>query len=158
MDKAQTIRNAVRDIMKDPTIALVLPLLPDLPTNKIKYSDDISTIGDRQGMLVTLTATAADNAVATGFLVYEKLCILKDESEKTPNLFTRVLGIQKKSQFKAFFFRLQDQRNRLAHPPPIRKLKGDPNFGMIQEEYKQYARLLIEWDASPYLEDSKEAS
>ncbi|PJF17851.1 hypothetical protein PSACC_02335 [Paramicrosporidium saccamoebae] len=134
--------------MDDPTIALALPLLHNIPTEEIDYSEDISTIGAQQGMLVTLTAALPDNAINTGFLVYEKLCVLRKASDEDPELFRRVLGIRDKARFNNFFFRFRDQRNRLAHPTPIAAVGGDIDFGMINEEHWQYARLLIERDAS----------
>ncbi|PJF17850.1 hypothetical protein PSACC_02334 [Paramicrosporidium saccamoebae] len=151
LHRAQSIGDAVDDLMEDPTIALALPLLHDTPAEEIDYLEDISVIGSQQGMLVTLAATLPDSAIATGFLIYEKLCVLRKASEENPDLFQKVLGIRERSRFDNFFFRFRDQRNRLAHPTPIGAIEGDIDFRMIREEHRRYARLLIEWDASPYL-------
>jgi hypothetical protein len=146
----QTIEKAINDIMKDPTLGQAIPLIPGVPANDVNYSEDISTIGSRQGMIVTVAAAMPDGALETEFLIYEKLRTLRDANAETPGLYTKVLGIQDESVFDTFFFRLRDQRNRAAHPSSRRVVKGniEEKLILIPEQYRGYAKRLIKWDGS----------
>jgi hypothetical protein len=147
----QSIKDAIRDLMADPSVSLALPLIPGLPVEEILYSEDVKTVGDRHGMLVTTTAMMASSAIETELLVYEKLCKLKKVNKTSPGLVAKVLGIRNEARFLRFFFRFGKHRNRLAHPAPERISSEELDFALIPDDYKQYARMLAEWDPTQFV-------
>jgi hypothetical protein len=153
----QSIRNALAEIAYLPSIGLACPWIPGKAPREISPDDDISAIGLQHGVIATKTASIPKSALETVLLVEEKLKLLKIASQASPGLFTKVLGIQKR-KFERISEQLRLCRNQLAHPDPDQLSTKDLDFTGIPEEYKRYARRLIEWNGSPYMTDCKSSS
>jgi hypothetical protein len=132
-------------------------MIPGKAPNDITLADDISTIGRQHGVIVTKTASISKDALNVTLLVIEKLNVLDDARQKVPNLLLEVLKTQDTAKFKYLAGKLRGCRNGLAHPDPDRITKGNINLSGIPDECKEYARLLLAWNASPYIHKVEKA-
>jgi hypothetical protein len=150
LTRAQTIRAALKELSDLPSIGLVCPWIPGKAPNEVQPGDDISTIGIHHGVIATTTASIPKSALEVVLLVGEKLKIFQIASETSPGLFTKVLGIRKQ-KFNYISKKLRQCRNWLAHPDPEMVIEGSLDFTGIPEEIRRYAKLLVEWNVSPYM-------
>lgn len=154
LSRPQTIRAALKDLSDLPSIGLACPWIPGKAPNEVQPDDDISTIGIQHGVIATMTASVPESALEVVLLVGEKLKVLQIANEMSPGLFTKVLGIQEK-RFDRIAKKLRNCRNWLAHPHPKKVVEGTLDFTGIPRECRRYAKLLVEWNVSPYMSASK---
>ncbi|PJF17855.1 hypothetical protein PSACC_02333 [Paramicrosporidium saccamoebae] len=147
---AQSIRGAVRDLLVNPSIGLASPMIPNKSANDISYSEDISIIGSQHGVLATRTASLPNGVIESVLLICEKLGVLEMANQRMPGLFTEVSGIQRESKFDNIAAKFRKYRNRIAHPDPTRISEEDVDLSEIPKAYRRFAKLLLQWDASPY--------
>lgn len=143
--RAQSIGEAIEYLMRDPSVGIVLPFIPGMAYKDVQQSEDISTIGDRRGMLVTGPPTITNGAIEALLLAQEKLRVLGEKSLASPELITQVLGIYDNSVFDDVARRIRKLRHKIAHPSASR-ISGDPDLSLFLDYDKEYARRALEWN------------
>ncbi|PJF16541.1 hypothetical protein PSACC_03646 [Paramicrosporidium saccamoebae] len=130
LHEKRTIGSAVEKLMENPNVG----------------SDDISAIGAQHGLLMTERPRMTNDTIGSILLMREKLLQLEEANEKTPGLFTQVLGIQERAQFYNFAGRIRRLRNQLAHPDPKGVLGKNLDLVLALEKDRRFLRLLADWD------------
>ncbi|PJF19932.1 hypothetical protein PSACC_00254 [Paramicrosporidium saccamoebae] len=59
LHQPQSIRSALQSLMMDPNIGMAYPLAPGKSALDFDYSEDISTINDHKGFILTLSIAEA---------------------------------------------------------------------------------------------------
>jgi hypothetical protein len=98
----QTIKKAIKDLKKDPSVALALPRVPGKSDYEIDRNADISITGAQGGMIFTQATAPATDETAKLLLLREKIRTLKNLDSKAPDIYTRILGIESKEVFLDF--------------------------------------------------------
>jgi hypothetical protein len=75
----QTIKDAVYDLKKDPSVGVALPRIPGKPDGDISYSDDISTIGAQYGLVMTERVRTAHGTTESSSVTREALSVGKGQ-------------------------------------------------------------------------------
>jgi hypothetical protein len=138
--------------MKDPSIGQAIPMIHDKAVWEIEFDDDISAIGDQKGVIATRPVLLPQGALETALVVYEKILLLDEASHLEPGLILKVLKIRDEQKVGDVLKTLRLSRNQLAHPHPGRAINGTLDFTAIPRDCQEHAKLLIEWDHSPYSE------
>jgi hypothetical protein len=134
--------------MRDPSVGIALAFILGMSFKDIQQSDDISTVGDRHGMLVTGPAITTNGAIEAVLLAQEKLFSLEEKSTSFPDLIYQVLGICDKSVFDTVAGRIRRLRNKIAHPRPS-MISGDSDLSLFSGRDKEYARRVLTWNNLP---------
>ncbi|PJF19929.1 hypothetical protein PSACC_00253 [Paramicrosporidium saccamoebae] len=78
----QRIVDALHNLKEDPSAGLACAMVPGRALSEIPPLDDISFIGEQNGMIVTTTASVPNSALEVVLLVREKLKVLERTSKK----------------------------------------------------------------------------
>ncbi|PJF19434.1 hypothetical protein PSACC_00751 [Paramicrosporidium saccamoebae] len=149
LSKIQSLADATRDLMEDPSVGKVVPRIAGKTVEEIDYSMDTGAFSAQHGFLLIGPAPKTVNSIETLFLVHEKIRSLEKANDKHPGLFTQLLGIRSKSSFDGMACKIRGIRNRTAHPRSFRLLEGTPSLELIPKNYHTFAKILVAWDPPP---------
>jgi hypothetical protein len=145
----QRIDSVLSQLLLDPSVGKAIPRIPGKTVWEIDGSRDISILGAQGGFIFIGPSIKTLNAIETLFLVHENLRLLGEMSDRTPGLFTQILGIRDKEVFGEMTNTIRLIRNKTAHPVTLRILEGDIDFELIPEKYLEFARILVAWNRYP---------
>jgi hypothetical protein len=147
---AQTIEKAMWDIMKNPGAGLAIPMIPGKAPREISYKEGIEIIGAQFGVIAVRKPSFLDGAIEFVLVVDEKLRLLEEASETTPELYKQVLGIDDEQEFHSIVSNLRRNRNMFAHPDPSIIRGKNLDYTLFPKEYTDIVQRIVAWDPSPY--------